>query len=203
MSNKIQVIKDRSGNNVLPVTHERAVLDSNGVNLENKLGNLSTKGELDQLRQDSRYEDELTNLNYEVGYVIYSDGTISGSSAYNHAEFSVEEGTVIKLRTDGSSAAAIIAAYDSNDVYQKDKSVAGTGTVSDYEYTVPSGVAKVIVTVYNSASYKSVELIGPLYSALKKYVDDLVASIDVPDITISSSEPTSSQGSDGDIWIVI
>ena len=74
---------------------------------------------------------------WEVGYVIYSNGTISGSSAYNHAEFSVEEGTVIKLRTDGSSAAAIIAAYDSNDVYQKDKSVAGTGTVSDYEYTVP------------------------------------------------------------------
>ena len=164
MSNKIQVIKDRSGNNVLPVTHERAVLDSNGVNLENKLGNLSTKGELDQLRQDSRYEDELTNLNYEVGYVIYSDGTISGSSAYNHAEFSVEEGTVIKLRTDGSSAAAIIAAYDSNDVYQKDKSVAGTGTVSDYEYTVPSGVAKVIVTVYNNASYKHIYILGELFS---------------------------------------
>lgn len=114
---------------------------------------------------------------WEVGYVIYSNGTISGSSAYNHVEFQVEEGTVIKLRTDGSSAAAIIAAYNSSNEYQKDKSVPGTGTVSNYEYTVPSGITKVIVTVYNSASYKSVELIGPLYSALKKYVDDTVGDI--------------------------
>lgn len=114
---------------------------------------------------------------WEVGYVIYSNGTISGSSSYNHAEFPVEEGTVIKLRTDASSAAAIIAAYNSSNKYQKDKSVPGTGTVSNYEYTVPSGITKVIVTVYNSASYKSVELIGPLYSALKKYVDDTVGDI--------------------------
>lgn len=43
MSNKIQVIKDRSGNNILPITHEKAVRDSNGVSLETKLGSLESK----------------------------------------------------------------------------------------------------------------------------------------------------------------
>ena len=43
MSNKIQVIKDRSGNNVLPITHEKAVRDSNGVSLETKLDSLESK----------------------------------------------------------------------------------------------------------------------------------------------------------------
>lgn len=33
--------------------------------------------------------------------------------------------------------------------------------------------------------------------------DQIAGLVSVPNITISSSEPTSSQGSDGDIWIVI
>lgn len=43
MSNKIQVIQDRSGNNILPITHEKAVRDSNGVSLETKLDSLESK----------------------------------------------------------------------------------------------------------------------------------------------------------------
>lgn len=137
-----------------------------------------TPNQITQELDEASRTDTVFTGPWEVGYVIYSNGTISGSSAYNHAEFTVEEGMVIKLRTDASSAAAIIAAYNSSNVYQQDKSVPGTGTVSNYEYTVPSGITKVIVTVYNSASYKSVELIGPLYSALKKYVDDTVGDIE-------------------------
>ena len=131
----------------------------------------------EKLDLGSRTETDFTGP-WEVGYVIYSSGEISGSSAYNHAEFSVEEGTIIKLRTDASSAAAIIAAYNSNNVYQQSLSVHGTGTVSNYVYVVPSGVTKVIVTVYNNASYKNVKIYGPLYSALKKYVDDTVGNIE-------------------------
>lgn len=33
--------------------------------------------------------------------------------------------------------------------------------------------------------------------------NQIAGLVSVPNITISSSEPTSSQGSDGDIWIVI
>ena len=43
MSNKIQFITDRSGNNVLPITHERGVLGSDGGNLETKLKSFDSK----------------------------------------------------------------------------------------------------------------------------------------------------------------
>lgn len=43
MSNKIQFINDRSGNNVLPITHERGVLGSDGGNLETKLNSFDSK----------------------------------------------------------------------------------------------------------------------------------------------------------------
>lgn len=161
-----------------------------------------TPNQITQELDEASRTDTVFTSPWEVGYVIYSNGTISGSSAYNHAEFTVEEGTVIKLRTDASSATAIIAAYNSSGVYQQDKSVPGTGTVRNYEYVVPSGITMIRVSVYNNDSYKRVELKGPLYSALKKYVDDNLATKQKT-ITVSSSSPTSSDGSDGDIWIVI
>ena len=134
----------------------------------------------DQITQelvDASRTDTVFTGPWEVGQIRSEDGTVGTNTSYRHAEFSVEEGTIIKLRTDASPGAAVIAAYNSSGVYQRDKSVPGTGTVSNYEYTVPSGITKVIVSVYNSASYMSVELKGPLYSALKKYVDDTVGDI--------------------------
>lgn len=43
MSNKIQVIQDKLGNNIFPITHEKAVCDSSGVSLDAKLSALESK----------------------------------------------------------------------------------------------------------------------------------------------------------------
>lgn len=137
-----------------------------------------TPDQITQELDDASRTDTVFTSPWEVWQVRYEDGTIGTNTSYYHAEFSVEEGTIIKLRTDASPGAAVIAAYNSSGVYQQDKSVPGTGTVSNYEYTVPSGITKVIVSVYNNDSYKRVELKGPLYSALKKYVDDTVGNIE-------------------------
>lgn len=40
---QIRNLTDKSGNDILPITHEKAVRDSNGVSLETKLGSLESK----------------------------------------------------------------------------------------------------------------------------------------------------------------
>lgn len=41
MANNIKIITEKNGNNVFPITHERAVRDSEGVTLETKLANIN------------------------------------------------------------------------------------------------------------------------------------------------------------------
>lgn len=144
------------------------------------LSQYATKAELargiastDEKFNDSRTKEELP-VSWSVGYVIYSSGEISGNVNYNNTEINVREGQFIQVATEASSAAAVIAAYDANDDYLIDASVAGTGSMHTYNYIVPAGVAKLRLSVYNRASDKHVYKYGPLYSALKEYTDERV-----------------------------
>lgn len=144
------------------------------------LSQYATKAELageiastDEKFNDSRTMEELP-VSWSVGYVIYSSGEISGNANYNNTEINVREGQFIQVATEASSAAAVIAAYDANDDYLIDASVAGTGSMHTYNYIVPAGAAKLRLSVYNRASDKHVYKYGPLYSALKEYTDERV-----------------------------
>lgn len=68
MSNKIQEIQDKTGNTIFPLTHERAVRDSSGVNLETKLQDLQSTG--------VQLEGEISQLSQEVGDLTHSDFTL-------------------------------------------------------------------------------------------------------------------------------
>lgn len=50
MSNKIQEVRDKTGNTVFPITHERAVRDSSGVTLETKLQDLQSTADTLELQ---------------------------------------------------------------------------------------------------------------------------------------------------------
>ena len=127
----------------------------------------------DEKFMNSRTKTEL-NASWSAGYIIYSSGEASGSPSYNKTELNVREGQFIQVLTEASSAAAVIAAYDENDDYLIDASVAGTGSMHTYNYVVPSGVTKLRLSVYNRASDKHVYEYGPLYSALNEYADERV-----------------------------
>lgn len=144
------------------------------------LSQYATKAELareiastDEKFNDSRTKEELP-VSWSVGYVIYSSGEISGNANYNNTEINVREGQFIQVATEASSAAAVVAAYDANDDYLIDASVAGTGSMHTYNYIVPAGVTKLRLSVYNRASDKHVYEYGPLYSALTEYTDERV-----------------------------
>lgn len=77
MSNSIRYIDDKDGNHVLPVTHERAVKDSSGVNLETKLAGLNSRPYDSQtpngmgylvLEKDKTFASQVTDTNtiYEI-----------------------------------------------------------------------------------------------------------------------------------------
>lgn len=119
---------------------------------------------INQFEMNSRFGPIELNVTFDDGYVIYDTGEKSTSSSYNNTTIAVQKDEIIQVRTDSSSVVAVIAAFDANNTYLKNLSVKSTGSVSAYEYIVPQGVEKIIVSVYNSASYKHIYKYGALLS---------------------------------------
>lgn len=94
MSNKIQVIQDKSGNNVFPITHEKAVRDSSGVSLEAKLSALESKTYVEAW--DGASTPVVANI--PAGVVVSYDGTnytgtLAASSSTDGKIYLVKDGT--------------------------------------------------------------------------------------------------------------
>lgn len=94
MANKIQVIQDKSGNNVFPLTHEKAVRDSSGVSLEAKLSALESKTYVEAW--DGASTPVIANI--PAGVVVSYDGTnytgtLAASSSTDGKIYLVKDGT--------------------------------------------------------------------------------------------------------------
>lgn len=74
MSNKIQVIQDKSGDNVFPITHEKAVRDSSGVSLEAKLSALN--GLMTTVIEDGFY---IIDSDRNIGFMVNTSGAHSAN----------------------------------------------------------------------------------------------------------------------------
>lgn len=88
MSNIIQEIRDKTGNTVFPLTHEKAVRDSSGVTLETKLQGLQSTVDDKAEYMDIQKLDKSPSLNlYDesrklVSVKLSADGTTSPSSGW-------------------------------------------------------------------------------------------------------------------------
>lgn len=84
MSSSIRYIDDKNGNHVFPVTHERAVMDSDGVTLETKLG---------------QKQDTISDLS------TIRTGAAAGATAVQPAALDVKQDVISDLQTIRSGAA--------------------------------------------------------------------------------------------------
>jgi len=64
----------------------------------------------------------------------------------------VREGQIFSIKASITSAAALVAAYDSSLSYIQNKSIQGSGTVQK-EYIVPSGVSYIVVSHYGAGDF--------------------------------------------------
>ena len=90
MSSSIGYIDDQNGNHVFPVTHERAVRDSDGVTLETKLG---------------QKQDTIQDLS------TIRSGAAAGAAAVQPAALDAKQDVISDLQTIRSGAAAGATAY--------------------------------------------------------------------------------------------
>ena len=112
MANKIQYIDNVSGDHIFPVTHERGVLDSNGVTLESKL--LRPLAEMHVQGAGTTYKASERNYNIIPGhtYRFYirqwsHDNVSGGTTEYMFCiyTYSGETPTLAVLRRDSESLA--------------------------------------------------------------------------------------------------
>lgn len=94
MANKIQVIQDKSGNNVFPITHEKAVRDSAGVSLDAKLAALESKTYVEAW--DGASTPVVANI--PAGIVVTYEGTsytgtLAASSSTDGKIYLIKDGT--------------------------------------------------------------------------------------------------------------
>ena len=94
MSNIIKVIQDKTGNNVFPLTHEKAVRDSAGVSLDTKLSALKSKTYIEAW--DGASTPVVANI--PAGVVVSYNGsnytgTLAASSSTDGKIYLVKDGT--------------------------------------------------------------------------------------------------------------
>lgn len=119
-------------------------------------------------------EYKLMNLNFTVGaYYRYADGVKVDSASYAYVSIPVVEEEVYKINTDGGSTVAIISAFDSQGGYIQENSIVGTGNPNEYIYKVPSGVASIVVTAYNTDSYKKVYRLGEISNGINSKFEEV------------------------------
>lgn len=155
------------------------------------------------------------------GYRFISTG-LSANSNFNVHRISVSAGITLGIwsRMNVSSGSNfylfVFTDADSNIISSHELYTPGSGTKYYYNYllTAPPGTSYLWVNVL--ASYSDETFVQRIYTAPATLAaqsdwgqtDSSVVSYiknkpTIPNITISSSEPTSSDGSDGDIWIVV
>lgn len=96
MANNIQLIQDKQGDNVFPITHERAVRDSDGVNIGAKVS---------QLRQETVLKEaaiDIYSLPKRSYYIKEDTLKYSTSTSYKHIVIPVEGGEVYGFKADSA-----------------------------------------------------------------------------------------------------
>lgn len=94
MANFIKVVQDKSGNNVFPITHEKAVRDSSGVSLDAKLSALESKTYVEAW--DGASTPVVANI--PAGVVVSYNGTnytgtLAASASTDGKVYLVKDGT--------------------------------------------------------------------------------------------------------------
>jgi len=150
------------------------------------------------------------------------DGTQSSEySNYAYRTFPVTPGETYAVTTmfgTGFSVGIMRAAIwlDGNGnvlSYSEEGNGSAVAQYHDYLYTAPTGAASLVVnfrsTYMRAGTVKKVApphpacVLNTAQSLTSTEKQQARTNIGVPNITISSSEPTASDGNDGDIWIVV
>lgn len=158
-----------------------------------------------------------------------TDGTIgTASTHYDYRIFEVAAGTHYAVSTHfgtglSNGVLRVVLWLDSNDNVISYSTQCNELNSSKYFYDVifvaPEGAVKAVVNYRNSSEWagtlKEVAAPSPdvVVTSPRTFTSDEKAQArtnigaanaeDIPNITISSSEPTSQDGNDGDIWIVV
>lgn len=139
---------------VWPETHERAVRDSAGVNLETKLGNINS--DISQLSQDiEQLEAKVDKLDYtkseyyEQSGIVTKTGAPTTSSNWTRYIIKNNGYTRIKVTAYTSTNFMAIAFYNSLEwgasSFMESASVVGRNYTQSYDVPIPSGCACIIV----------------------------------------------------------
>lgn len=191
MSNRIQAIIDKSGNNVLPITHERAVMDSEGTTLEAKILSfgLEINGEAN-VRKD---------FVWTAGYVNAS-GAVASSSTSQFCQpilFKAGEKLAYKTGSAFTNAVVKVANYDRISVGDSDFIVeqiitSPTANVKRfYEFTEDT-----IVVISVKTSDYSLSVTQEQDGSLKERISELQKSLDGGQINYTSGRYLYSNGND-------
>lgn len=106
------------------------------------------------------------DLVFQAGYFRYDDGaSVGGGTSYKNSVnlLPVNEGDTFVFLTDAGTSVAVVAAYDKNNIYQKQQSLPGTGTYMAVKYVVPAGIRKIRFTL--SASENFTPFVTQVYKA--------------------------------------
>ena len=161
--------------------------------------------ELSQLKEDFDHisskmiEVKSNNLlvsdsDYTQGYVSL-DGNAHGASTLGYTrKFSVSEGDIVRVfGTGGNTFQNIgiryICAYDASG-----SAIPAKGAESVYEYTVPEGVAGIVITLYMAYTNKMLTVnyvptayetyYDPYYIASNEFVEDVLNDYEIPTIPV-------------------
>lgn len=152
---------------------------------------------------------DMTPASVKDNYYLSAGGTEYESASYEIRRYDVSPGTVYALSGHFSSSVTnirMVLWFDANgDVIKNDYNSGASGvsfdTLKDRLIVAPSGAVTLAINVQKTnSSYYAVKRTD-LVSSLN--YNDLSNKPTIPNITISSSEPSAQEGSDGDIWIVV
>lgn len=170
---------------------------------------------------------QMTPTSVVDGHYLRTDGSVGDSGAYHYSIYTVSAGKHYAItayfRTSFTTGVMRIVVWlnDNNEVVGYDKR--GNNYSSDVSYydelvVAPVGATKAALNCYKTSSSQSFKFVAApspdcvlctsqtLTSDEKAQARTNIGAAnaeDIPNITISSSEPTSQDGNDGDIWIVV
>lgn len=153
---------------------------------------------------------------------LKTDGTESSAANYNYRKYPVDPGKTYLFTasfhtgyTTGNIRAVLWLDENDNVLSYETYANKNSSAVTYYDVPVvaPSGAAYLVLNYREPYSISGVvKVASPLDPRILLKVAQTLTSaeqeqvrtnIGVPNITVSSSEPTASDGSDGDIWIVV
>ena len=135
------------------------------------------------------------DLEFESGYLYYEDGTHRQHQSYKDTPnlLLVNEGDIFVFLTDAGSSVAVVAAYDNQGIYQKGKSLQGTGTYMAVRYVVPPGIRKLRFTLSSSDNFTP--FVTQVYRAKIEQVDSIDTKIyQKENIVLTSGTPVQLDG---------